>query len=35
VLSLDAGIAVRGIGRVAAGGGLSAKYAARPAPAKA
>lgn len=32
VLKLDAGIAVRGIGRVSAGGGLAAKYAA---PAKA
>jgi cis-2,3-dihydrobiphenyl-2,3-diol dehydrogenase len=31
VLSLDAGIAVRGIGRVAAGGGLAAKYADAPA----
>jgi NAD(P)-dependent dehydrogenase (short-subunit alcohol dehydrogenase family) len=35
VVSLDAGIAVRGIGRAAAGGGLSAKYAAGSAPAKA
>ena len=31
VLSLDSGIAVRGIGRVSGGGGLAAKYAAGPA----
>ena len=35
VLSLDTGIAVRGIGRVAAGAGLAAKYGAGPEPAKA
>jgi cis-2,3-dihydrobiphenyl-2,3-diol dehydrogenase len=35
VLSLDAGIAVRGIGRTSAGGGLAAKYGARDEPAKA
>jgi len=34
VLSLDSGIAVRGIGRTAAGGGLAAKYAAAPDPAR-
>lgn len=34
VLSLDTGIAVRGIGRASAGGGLVAKYAAGPLPAK-
>jgi cis-2,3-dihydrobiphenyl-2,3-diol dehydrogenase len=34
VLKLDTGIAVRGIGRVAAGEGLFAKYAAEPAPAE-
>ena len=32
VLKLDAGIAVRGIGRTSAGGGLAAKYASAPAP---
>lgn len=35
VLSLDAGIAVRGIGRTSAGGGLAAKYRAGDEPAKA
>jgi hypothetical protein len=35
VLSLDAGIAVRGIGRTSAGGGLAAKYGAGDEPAKA
>jgi cis-2,3-dihydrobiphenyl-2,3-diol dehydrogenase len=35
VINLDAGIGVRGIGRVSAGAGLSAKYAARPTPAEA
>ncbi|HEX3916004.1 MAG TPA: 3-(cis-5,6-dihydroxycyclohexa-1,3-dien-1-yl)propanoate dehydrogenase [Caulobacteraceae bacterium] len=34
VLSLDTGIAVRGIGRAAAGGGLAAKYGASPTPAR-
>ena len=35
VVSLDTGIAVRGIGRASAGGGLLAKYGAGPGPAKA
>ncbi len=35
VLSLDSGIAVRGIGRASAGAGLLAKYGAGPEPAKA
>lgn len=35
VVSLDTGIAVRGIGRASAGSRLAAKYAAPPAPAKA
>ncbi len=35
VLSLDSGISVRGVGRVAGGSALSAKYGAGPAPAKA